>query len=54
MEVAAFAEGIRMTDFNTCTVHLLSFLRVENLCNLARRRFKLPDDDKKMSKHVGV
>ena len=27
---------------------------LENLCNLARRRCKFPDDDMKMSKHVGV
>ena len=27
---------------------------LENLCNLARRKYKLPDDEIKMSKHVGV
>jgi len=27
---------------------------LKNLCNLARRRCKFPDDDIKMSKHVGV
>jgi len=54
MELVAFAEEMWMTDFNACTVHLLSFLHLEHLCNLARCRFKLPDDDKKMSKHVGI
>jgi len=32
--------------FNSCNL--------ENLCNLARRRCKLPDDDMKISKHVGI
>jgi len=29
-------------------------LQFTNLCNLARRRCKLPDDDMKMLKHVGI
>jgi len=27
---------------------------LENVCNLERRRYKFPDDDMKMSKHVKV
>ena len=54
MELVAFTEEIWMTDFNKWAVHLLSFLHLEKLCNFAKRRLKTPDDDKKMSKHVGV